>query len=115
MTAGAAYDLAQALGKPSSLNAKPSKAPFFYAAIAIVTGLAVLLNFLGLNPMKALVWSGIVQGFSVPPLLLLMMLLTNDPIVVGQRVNGPFTNTLGWVTTAATFAATACLVMSWFL
>jgi Mn2+/Fe2+ NRAMP family transporter len=115
MTAGAAYDLAQALGKPSSLNAKPSKAPFFYAAIAIVTGLAVLLNFLGLNPMKALVWSGIVQGFSVPPLLLLMMLLTNDPVVVGQRVNSPFTNTLGWVTTAATFAATACLVMSWFL
>jgi Mn2+/Fe2+ NRAMP family transporter len=115
MTTGAAYDLAQGLGRPSSLNAKPGEAPFFYATIAVVTGLAVVLNFLGLNPMKALVWSGIVQGFSVPPLLLMMMLMTNDREVMGERVNSRVTNTLGWITTAATATATACLVVSWFL
>src|SRR3954454_5855775 len=115
MTTGAAYDLAQGLGRPSSLNAKPGEAPFFYATIAVVTVLAVLLNFLGLNPMKALVWSGIVQGFSVPPLLLMMMLMTNDREVMGERVNSRLTNTLGWITTAATATATACLVVSWFL
>jgi Mn2+/Fe2+ NRAMP family transporter len=115
MTTGAAYDLVQGFGRPGSLNARPREAPFFYATIAIVTVLAVALNFLGLNPMKALVWSGIVQGFSVPPLLLLMMLMTNDRAVLGERVNSRFTNTLGWITTAATFAATACLVVSWFL
>jgi Mn2+/Fe2+ NRAMP family transporter len=43
-----------------------------------VTALAAGLNFLGFNPMKALVRSGIVQGFSMPPLLLMMMLMTND-------------------------------------
>jgi Mn2+/Fe2+ NRAMP family transporter len=37
--------------------------------------------------MRALVWSGIVQGFSVPPLLLLMMLMTNDRDVMGDRVS----------------------------
>lgn len=115
MTTGAAYDLAQGLGRPSSLNAKPAEAPLFYLTIAIVTTLAVLLNFLGFNPMKALVWSGIVQGFSVPPLLLIMMLLTNDRSVMGGRVNSRLTNTLGWITTMATFAATACLVVSWFV
>jgi Mn2+/Fe2+ NRAMP family transporter len=115
MTTGAAYDLAQALGKPSSLNAKPHEAPLFYVTIAIVTGLAVLLNLVGVNPMKALVWSGVVQGFSVPPLLLVMMLMTNDPEVMGGRVNGRLTNTLGWITTGATFAATGCLVVNWFL
>jgi NRAMP (natural resistance-associated macrophage protein)-like metal ion transporter len=114
MTTGAAYDLAQGLGRPSSLNAKPAEAPLFYGVIAIVTVIAVLLNFLGFNPMKALVWSGVVQGFSVPPLLLLMMLLTNDKSVMGGRVNSRVTNTLGWITTIATFAATACLVVSWF-
>jgi Mn2+/Fe2+ NRAMP family transporter len=113
MTTGAAYDLAQGLGRPSSLNARPAEAPLFYGVIAIVTLIAVLLNFLGFNPMKALVWSGIVQGFSVPPLLLLMMLLTNDKSVMGGRVNSRLTNTLGWITTIATFAATACLVVSW--
>src|SRR3954449_4971344 len=63
MTTGAAYDLAQGLGKPSSLNARPREAPLFYLMIAAITLVSVLLNFLGLNPMKALVWSGIVQGF----------------------------------------------------
>ena len=115
MTAGAAYDLAQAFGKKSSLNARPTQAPFFYAATVIVTVLAVLLNFLGFNPMKALVWSGIVQGFSVPPLLFIMMLMTNDRAVVGARRNSLFTNTLGWITCAVTFAATVCLVVSWVM
>ena len=115
MTTGAAYDLAQGLGRPSSLNAKPNEAPLFYWTIAVVTILAVSLNFLGFNPMKALVWSGIVQGFSVPPLLLIMMLLTNDTRVIGGRVNSRLTNTLGWITTIATFAATACLVVSWLV
>jgi Mn2+/Fe2+ NRAMP family transporter len=115
MTTGAAYDLAQALGKPSSLSAKPHEAPLFYFTIGIVTAVAVLLNLIGLNPMKALVWSGVVQGFSVPPLLLLMMLMTNDPEVMGDRVNSRFTNVLGWITTIATFAATVCLLVSWVL
>jgi NRAMP (natural resistance-associated macrophage protein)-like metal ion transporter len=115
MTAGAAYDLAQGLGRPSSLNAKPREAPLFYVTIAIVTVIAVLLNFLGLNPMKALVWSGIVQGFSVPPLLFIIMLLTNDRKVLGNRVNSRLSNILGWITTCVTFAATACLVVSWLL
>src|SRR3954454_6671146 len=87
----------------------------FYATIATVTFSAVLLNFLGLNPMKMLVWSGIVQGFSVPPLLCLMMLMTNDSKVVGARVNSRLTNTLGWITTAIASAAAACLVVSSFV
>ncbi len=79
-----------------------------------MTVLAVAMNFLGFNPMKALVWSGIVQGFSVPPLLLLMMILTNRKQVVGARRNGCWTNLLGWTTTAATFLCTVALVASWF-
>lgn len=113
MTTGAAYDLVQGLGREGSLHDKPEDNRLFYFVIAAVTALAVALNFLGFNPMKALVWSGIVQGFSVPPLLLLMMLLTNRRQVVGARTNGRRTNILGWTTTAVTFAATACLVASW--
>jgi Mn2+/Fe2+ NRAMP family transporter len=43
------------------------------------------------------------------------MLMTNDQAVMGQQVNGDVTNLLGWITTAITFAAAACLVVSWFL
>jgi Mn2+/Fe2+ NRAMP family transporter len=55
-----------------------------------VTVLAVALNFLRFNPDRALVWSGIVQGFSVPPLLLIIMMLTNSrrALVLGRMAGG---------------------------
>ena len=115
MTTGAAYDVVQGLGQEGSLHDAPHENRLFYAIIAAVTGMAVGMNFLGFNPMKALVWSGIVQGFSVPPLLLLMMLLTNSRSVVGARTNGRWTNIMGWATTVVTFLCTAALVGSWFV
>ena len=65
--------------------------------------------------MKALVWSGIVQGFSTPPLLLLILLMTNNPAIMGDLVNGRWTNVLGWITVAAIFSASIGLVATWFL
>ncbi|PSJ58771.1 NRAMP family divalent metal transporter [Kumtagia ephedrae] len=115
MTTGAAYDLAQAVGWKASLHAKAGEAPKFYIAVGMFTAIAVALNFLGFNPMKALVWSGIVQGFSTPPLLLLIMLMTNNRRIMGDQVNGIGTNVLGWVTTAAIFSATIGLVATWFI
>jgi Mn2+/Fe2+ NRAMP family transporter len=114
MTTGAAYDVVQGMGREGSLHDAPSENALFYGIIAIVTALAVGMNFLGFNPMRALVWSGIVQGFSVPPLLLLMMLLTNSRKVVGARTNGRVTNALGWITTVVTFLCTVALVVTWF-
>ena len=61
MTTGAAYDLCQAMGWKSSLHGRPKQARHFYVATAAFTVIAVGLNFLGFNPMKALVWSGIGQ------------------------------------------------------
>ncbi len=80
-----------------------------------ITAIAVVLNFLGFNPMRALVWSGIVQGFSTPPLLLLIMLMTNNRSIMGDKVNSRGMNALGWITTAALFSASAGLVVTWLL
>jgi Mn2+/Fe2+ NRAMP family transporter len=68
MMTGAAYDVAQVFGWRHSLHAKPHEANKFYAAIIGFTLIGVAMNFLGFNPMKALVWAGVVQGFSTPPL-----------------------------------------------
>jgi Mn2+/Fe2+ NRAMP family transporter len=115
MTAGAAYDLCQVVGWKSSLHAKPREAKRFYAAVAAFTAIAIGLNFLGFNPMKALVYSGVVQGFSTPPLMLLILLMTNNRRIMGDKVNSPWLNLLGGVTVIAIFAASAGLVASWFL
>ncbi len=54
-------------------------------------------------------------GFSTPPLLLLIMLMTNNRVIMGDRVNSRWVNALGWTTTAAVFAATLALVCTWFM
>jgi len=56
----------------------------FNAAIAFFPLLAMSLNFLGVNPMKAPVWSSIVQGVSTPFLMLTIVLLTHNRRVVGS-------------------------------
>jgi NRAMP (natural resistance-associated macrophage protein)-like metal ion transporter len=115
MTTGAAYDLCQVMGWKSSLHAKPREAKLFYGVIAAFTALAVMMNFLGFNPMKALVYSGVVQGFSTPPLLLLILLMTNSRRIMGAKTNSWPLNVLSTVTVAAIFAASAGLVVTWFL
>jgi NRAMP (natural resistance-associated macrophage protein)-like metal ion transporter len=115
MTTGAAYDLCQVMGWKASLHARPGEAKAFYLAIVGFMAVAVALNFLGFNPMKALVYSGIVQGFSTPPLMLLIMLMTNNRRIMGDKVNSRPLNLLGWTTVAAIFAASAGLVATWFL
>ncbi|WOH69124.1 Nramp family divalent metal transporter [Bradyrhizobium sp. BWA-3-5] len=115
MTTGAAYDLCQVLGWKSSLHSKPQNAGKFYGLIVAFTVIAVVMNFLGFNPMKALVYSGIVQGFSTPPLLLFILLMTGSRRLMGDKANGASLKALGWTTVAAIFSASAGLVVSWFL
>jgi Mn2+/Fe2+ NRAMP family transporter len=115
MTTGAAYDLSQAAGWTYGLYKKPAEAKAFYAAIAAISFIAMGLNFIGINPMKALVWAGIVQGFSTPPLMLLILLMTNRREIMGEHVNGRAMNVLGWMTTVAIFSATVGLIVTWIV
>jgi len=113
MTSGAAYDVSQSFNWISGLHHKPGYARRFYGAIVFFTLIAMGLNFIGIQPMRALVLAGIVQGFSTPPLMLLLLIMTNRRSVMGDKVNRPVANILGGITTAVIFAASACLLYSW--
>jgi NRAMP (natural resistance-associated macrophage protein)-like metal ion transporter len=113
MTIGAAYDLCQSFGWKHGLHVKTAEAKKFYAAIVIFTLVAMGLNFFGINPMRALVFAGIVQGFSTPFLMLVLMLITNDRKIMGRWGNSVGMNVLGWLTTLAMFAAAIGLVITW--
>jgi NRAMP (natural resistance-associated macrophage protein)-like metal ion transporter len=115
MTTGAAYDLSQAFGWKQGLHTRPREAKGFYAAITFFVLVGMGMNFFGINPMKALVWAGIVQGFSTPPLLFLIVRMTNNRAIMGERVNSRSLNVLAYITTAAIFAASIGLVVSWIL
>ena len=112
MTVGAAYDCCQTFGWKSGLHWRPSEAKKFYMAVTAFTLVAMGLNFFGFNPMKALVWAGIVQGFSTPFLMLLVMFITNNRKIMGRWVNTRPMNILGWITTVAIFLAAIGLVIT---
>jgi Mn2+/Fe2+ NRAMP family transporter len=76
------------------------------------TVVALLLNFVGIDPVQALFWTAVINGFLSPPLLVLVMLIANNRTIMGDRVNGPLLNILGWTTTLLMFAAALGLVLT---
>src|SRR5258708_3659407 len=83
-----------ALG-PSFLWTAPVTLPMMFVVVFLSAKLGQVAGR-GINPMKALVVAGVVQGFSTPPLMLLIMLTTNDRKVMGRWVNSRASNVLGW-------------------
>jgi len=113
LTGSSAYALAEALGWKHGLNAKPRRAKLFYAAIIVPTLIGMLINFVRINPISALFWTAVINGFLAPPLLVIIMLIANNKQIMGDRVNRLGINVLGWITTAVMFAAAIALILTW--
>jgi NRAMP (natural resistance-associated macrophage protein)-like metal ion transporter len=112
LTGSAAYGISEAFGWKSGLDRKPGRAPQFYAVIIAATLVGMALNFLGINPITALVLSAVLNGLLAGPLLVLVMLVSNDRRVLGERTNGRLLNTIGWVTTAVMGLAAIGLIVT---
>jgi len=114
LSSSAAYALAEVLGWKHGLDQKPRKAKPFYITLTIATLVGMLINFAGINPIDGLFWTAVLNGFLTPPLLVLLMLISNNRKIMGDRVNGPAANVVGWVTTATMAAAAAALAATWW-
>jgi NRAMP (natural resistance-associated macrophage protein)-like metal ion transporter len=101
LTGASAYALAEAFGWKRGLDHKPRTAKEFYALIAVSTLVGMMINFVGINPIKALFWTAVINGILAPPLLVLIMLVANNKKVMGKRANGRAVNALGWIATLA--------------
>jgi len=107
-----AYAVAEAAAWRGSLERKPRGAKRFYTVIAIATVLGLVLNFAHLNAIKMLFWSAVVNGLLAPPLILLVVLLTSDPRVMGRRVNPAPLRYAGWITFVVMTAAAVGMLVS---
>jgi NRAMP (natural resistance-associated macrophage protein)-like metal ion transporter len=113
LTGSTAYAVCEVFGWECSLEKKPRAAKQFYAVIALATLVGMAINFMGINPMKALFWTAVINGFLAPPLLVIIMLVANNEKIMGDKRNGPWTNVFGWITTAAMSVAVIALVATW--
>jgi NRAMP (natural resistance-associated macrophage protein)-like metal ion transporter len=100
-----AYAFAETLGWRQGLNKKMRQAPWFYALILVSTGVGVCLDFIGINPVKALYWTAVINGLLAPFLLVGILIVARDK----ELMQGQPSSRLGWavvaIATVAMFAA----------
>jgi Mn2+/Fe2+ NRAMP family transporter len=108
-----AFVLGEALDIPTGLDRTPREAPGFYAAIAAATLLGTLINFVGMDPIKALFWSAVLNGVVAVPLMVMIMLLARRPDVMGDFCLTQPLWLMGWLSTAVMGAASMAMFLAW--
>lgn len=88
LAGSAAYAIGEAAKWPVGLSREPREAKAFYLAVSIATAIGVVLNFTSVDPIKALVWSAIINGVVAVPIMVILMLLASDPKIMKQFVIG---------------------------
>jgi Mn2+/Fe2+ NRAMP family transporter len=104
-----AYALGEALGWTTGLDRKPLDATAFYITIVVSTLIGIAINFVGLDPIKALFWSAVINGVVAVPLMAIIMLLAMRRDVMGRFTLPRPLWGLGWLCTLV--MAVAVVVM----
>jgi NRAMP (natural resistance-associated macrophage protein)-like metal ion transporter len=112
LTTSAASGVSEAAGWAFGLDRKVLRAPQFYAVVIAATVVGMAIDFLGINPITALVVTAVINGLLAAPLLVVVMLVSNNRKVMGERTNGRRLNALGWGTTAVMAVAAIALVVT---
>ncbi len=109
LAGSAAYGVAETFGWRASLEMRPKKAKQFYGVLAVATVIGLALNFVGLNPIRALFWSAVINGVVSVPLMIVTMRMAANRKVMGEFTLPPYLRVMGWVATAVMAAASVGL------
>ena len=101
LAGSAAYAFAETLGWRQGLNRKLGQARWFYALILISTVAGVALDFIGINPVRALYWTAVINGLLAPFLMVAILVVAADK----KLMQGQPSSRLGWIVVAITTAA----------
>ncbi len=101
LSGSASYAVSEAFGWKSGLNLKLKKAHGFYGVITIATLIGLMINFIGIDPIQALVVTAVINGVIAVPLVFLVAKIAGSEKIMGKYKSGWLSNTLLWVTFAA--------------
>jgi Mn2+/Fe2+ NRAMP family transporter len=105
LAGSAAYGVAEAFKWRASLERRPREARRFYGVLAAATIIGLGLNFVGLNPIRALFWSAVLNGVVSTPLMVVTMLMSANRKVMGQFTLPRGLRAVGWIATLVMLAA----------
>ena len=105
LAGSAAYAFAETLGWRQGLNKKLKQARWFYALILTSTGVGVALDFVGVNPVKALYWTAVVNGLLAPFLLVGILVVASDKKLMQDQPSSHLGLAIVAIAAVAMFAA----------
>ncbi len=112
LAGSASYALSESFGWKTGLSKKLSQAYAFYGVIIISMLLGLALNFLNINPMKTLIYSALANAVIAPIILILIVHLSSNKKVMGDRSNNLLTSLIGWVVVGIMFFAGSATLIS---
>jgi NRAMP (natural resistance-associated macrophage protein)-like metal ion transporter len=105
LAGSAAYAVAESFRWRAHLEDKPRQAPRFYGVLAAAMLIGISLNFLGMNPIRALFWSAVINGVVAVPLMVTLMHMSSNPKITGDFRPPLYVTIAGWAATVVMFAA----------
>lgn len=114
LAGSSSYAIGESLGWKQGLGYKLKQAYAFYGIIIISMIIGLGMNFIGLDPIKALIYSAVANGIVAPLVLLLIVILSSNRKIMGEWVNRPSTTMFGWFITALMAVAGAAAIISLF-
>lgn len=112
LAGSAAYAVADAFGWKATLERRFSDAPRFYGVIIAVTILGTLLTLVGLQPIRALYWSAVINGVAAVPIMFALMRVSGDSKIVGEFLLPSYLRIAGWSATAVMLVASTIFLVS---
>jgi NRAMP (natural resistance-associated macrophage protein)-like metal ion transporter len=92
LAGSSSYAISETLGWKEGLHRKYRRAHGFYLVIAAATLVGLLLNFLGINPIKALIFTAVFNGIAAVPLLWMIVRVGNNRAIMGDYINSRLSN-----------------------
>ncbi len=107
------YMLAETFGWEEGLDRKFHEAKGFYLTMIVSIGIGLTLEHLGISPIQALLWTAVLYGLTAPVLIGLILHICNQRAIMGEHVNGRWSNLLGALTLALMTGAAVALIALW--
>lgn len=98
LSGSAAYALTEAFNMKEGLNLKLKRAHGFYGVITIATLIGLMINFIGIDPIKALVFTAVFNGVAAVPLIFLIARIARNKKIMGEHRSGWLSNSVVWIT-----------------
>jgi NRAMP (natural resistance-associated macrophage protein)-like metal ion transporter len=107
------YILADTFGWKQGLNKKFNQAKAFYIVIAAATSIGLLINFVNIDPIRALVYAAVINAITSIPILFAVLKISNDKNFLKTETNGKLSNTIGWITFIVMGISVIIMFITW--